>query len=98
MKRLVAEVADEKHPIFSEMMALTRLQDEKDCTCPAAFVWRERARWIKYEETVEEEGTRFSKPHISLLTSQSLIQLKSCFFKGAVLLDLGANSYKEAIG
>lgn len=55
-------------------------------------------RWVKYEETVEGGGTRFSKPHITLTTIQSLLQLKNCLRRGAVLLDSDATLYRELVG
>ena len=32
--------------------------------------WVEISRWIKYQETVEPEGNRWSKPHVSTPTLQ----------------------------
>ena len=30
--------------------------------------WRETARWIKFEEDVEEETERWGKPHVASLS------------------------------
>uniref|UniRef100_A0A1I7W201 Anion exchange protein n=1 Tax=Loa loa TaxID=7209 RepID=A0A1I7W201_LOALO len=51
--------------------------------------------WIKYEQTIEGDGTRFSKPHITLLSVIGLIQLKNCLRKGVIMLDVEAHSFKE---
>ncbi|XP_038611402.1 LOW QUALITY PROTEIN: anion exchange protein 2 [Tachyglossus aculeatus] len=50
--------------------------------------WRETARWIKFEEDVEEETERWGKPHIASLSFRSLLELRRTLAHGAVLLDL----------
>ena len=59
--------------------------------------WEQISRWIKYEQKIEGDGTRFSKPHITLLNLQSLIQLKNCMKKGIVLLDCDAGSFVHLV-
>ncbi|XP_033982763.1 LOW QUALITY PROTEIN: anion exchange protein 2-like [Trematomus bernacchii] len=50
--------------------------------------WRETARWIKFEEEVEEETERWGRPHIASLSFRSLLELRKTISHGAVLLDL----------
>uniref|UniRef100_A0A673YED1 Anion exchange protein n=1 Tax=Salmo trutta TaxID=8032 RepID=A0A673YED1_SALTR len=50
--------------------------------------WRETARWIKFEEDVEEETDRWGKPHVASLSFRSLLELRKTISHGAVLLDL----------
>ncbi|XP_064314820.1 anion exchange protein 4 [Phalacrocorax carbo] len=89
--------------------ASATLQQE-DTTCPLLFVqlnqllstpagleWRETARWMKFEEKVEDGGERWSAPHIPALPLHSLFQLRMCLQKGTMLLDLDAPSFKEII-
>ena len=38
--------------------------------------WKEKARWIKFEEDVEEGSNRWGKPHVASLTFHSLIELR----------------------
>lgn len=38
--------------------------------------WAETARWIKFEEEVEEGSGRWGRPHISALDFHSLVELK----------------------
>uniref|UniRef100_A0A4W5RBI0 Anion exchange protein n=1 Tax=Hucho hucho TaxID=62062 RepID=A0A4W5RBI0_9TELE len=52
--------------------------------------WRETARWIKFEEDVEEETDRWGKPHVASLSFRSLLEL--LVFLGAVLLDLNQHT------
>ena len=43
--------------------------------------WKETARWIKFEETVED-GDRWGKPHVASLTFHSLLELRKGLEKG----------------
>uniref|UniRef100_A0A5S6QCK9 Anion exchange protein n=1 Tax=Trichuris muris TaxID=70415 RepID=A0A5S6QCK9_TRIMR len=77
------------HQLFTEMELL--------CGSGPSQEWRETARWVKYEEVVEEGGNRWSKPHVATLTLQSLFELRSCFLKGIVILDMFADDLEEVI-
>nr|XP_009942398.1 PREDICTED: electrogenic sodium bicarbonate cotransporter 4 [Opisthocomus hoazin] len=59
--------------------------------------WKESARWIKFEEKVEEGGERWSKPHVSTLSLHSLFELRTCLQTGTVLLDLDGYSLPQII-
>ncbi|XP_067902681.1 solute carrier family 4 member 4a isoform X5 [Heterodontus francisci] len=59
--------------------------------------WKETARWIKFEEKVEEGGERWSKPHVATLSLHSLFELRTCIEKGLVLLDLEASTLPQII-
>lgn len=50
--------------------------------------WKETARWIKYEEDVEEGSDRWGRPHVASLSFHSLLNLRRCLETGVVLLDL----------
>ena len=52
--------------------------------------WKEVARWIKFEETVESEGNRWSKPHVSTPSLAGWMQLRKFFRSGLILLDIEA--------
>uniref|UniRef100_A0A1I7YLL3 Anion exchange protein n=1 Tax=Steinernema glaseri TaxID=37863 RepID=A0A1I7YLL3_9BILA len=58
-------------------------------------VWKESARWIKYEEDVEGVDHHWGLPHVAFLSFHSLLQLRKCMAKGVILLDLDATSYEE---
>lgn len=77
----------ESHPLFSEMEELVKDGDELE--------WKETARWIKFEEDVEEGGNRWSKPHVATLSLHSLFELRSLILNGAVILDMDANSLEQ---
>ncbi|KAF2984830.1 hypothetical protein EK904_014647 [Melospiza melodia maxima] len=91
--------------------AALQREERGDITCPLLFIqlnqlrstpagleWREMARWIKFEEKVEDGGERWSAPHVPALPLHSLFQLRTCLQKGTLLLDLDATSFKEIIG
>ncbi|XP_055642593.1 electrogenic sodium bicarbonate cotransporter 1 isoform X4 [Toxorhynchites rutilus septentrionalis] len=72
----------ESHPLFSEMEELVKEGDE--------MAWKETARWVKFEEDVEEGGNRWSKPHVATLSLHSLFELRSLLLNGTVMLDMEA--------
>ncbi|XP_034474730.1 sodium bicarbonate cotransporter 3 isoform X1 [Drosophila innubila] len=72
------------HPLFSEMGMLVKEGDEIE--------WKETARWIKFEEDVEEGGNRWSKPHVATLSLHSLFELRGLLANGTVMLDMEANN------
>ncbi|XP_011062517.1 PREDICTED: sodium bicarbonate cotransporter 3 isoform X4 [Acromyrmex echinatior] len=57
--------------------------------------WKETARWIKFEEDVEEGGNRWSKPHVATLSLHSLFELRSLLLNGTVMLDMEAGSLEQ---
>ncbi|XP_043256740.1 electroneutral sodium bicarbonate exchanger 1 isoform X4 [Colletes gigas] len=83
----VGDDAHESHPLFSEMEELVRDGDEME--------WKETARWIKFEEDVEEGGNRWSKPHVATLSLHSLFELRSLLLNGTVMLDMEAASLEQ---
>ncbi|ESO84530.1 hypothetical protein LOTGIDRAFT_222036 [Lottia gigantea] len=59
--------------------------------------WKETARWIKFEEDVEEGGERWSKPHVATLSLHSLFELRCSILNGTVMLDMDAPSLSLVI-
>ncbi|NWV07506.1 S4A8 protein, partial [Ptilonorhynchus violaceus] len=57
--------------------------------------WKETARWLKFEEDVEDGGERWSKPYVATLSLHSLFELRSCILNGTVLLDARAASVED---
>ncbi|KFR11419.1 Electrogenic sodium bicarbonate cotransporter 1, partial [Opisthocomus hoazin] len=55
--------------------------------------WKETARWIKFEEKVEQGGERWSKPHVATLSLHSLFELRTCIEKGSIMLDMEASIF-----
>ncbi|ODM91903.1 Anion exchange protein 2 [Orchesella cincta] len=50
--------------------------------------WKETARFIKYEEDLEEGADRWGRPHIASLSFHSLINLRRLIEAGVTILDL----------
>ncbi|XP_036770016.1 anion exchange protein 3 isoform X6 [Manis pentadactyla] len=69
------------HEVFVELNELTLDRSQEPH-------WRETARWIKFEEDVEEETERWGKPHVASLSFRSLLELRRTIAHGAALLDL----------
>ncbi|XP_012705515.2 anion exchange protein 2b isoform X1 [Fundulus heteroclitus] len=69
------------HEVFVELNELTIDKNQE-------MQWKETARWIKFEEDVEEETDRWGKPHVASLSFRSLLELRRTISHGAVLLDL----------
>uniref|UniRef100_A0AAR2JMC5 Anion exchange protein n=1 Tax=Pygocentrus nattereri TaxID=42514 RepID=A0AAR2JMC5_PYGNA len=69
------------HEVFVELNELVMDKNQE-------MQWRETARWIKFEEDVEEETDRWGKPHVASLSFRSLLELRRTISHGAVLLDL----------
>lgn len=68
------------HKIFVQLNELIGFGEERE--------WKETARWIKYEENVEEGAERWGRPHVASLSFHSLLNLRRCLETGVVLLDL----------
>ncbi|XP_021358103.1 electroneutral sodium bicarbonate exchanger 1-like [Mizuhopecten yessoensis] len=82
IQHLIGEIDEETHNIFCQLDTLQRIGIE--------YQWREAARWVKYEEDVEEGGSRWSKPHVASLSLHSLFELRSSLLQGAVMLSMDA--------
>uniref|UniRef100_A0A672P8I0 Solute carrier family 4 member 10 n=1 Tax=Sinocyclocheilus grahami TaxID=75366 RepID=A0A672P8I0_SINGR len=88
---LGTEDGDEEHiphDLFTELDEIC-LRDGEDAE------WRETARWLKFEEDVEDGGERWSKPYVATLSLHSLFELRSCITNGTVMLDMRASSLEE---
>ncbi|XP_014668379.1 PREDICTED: band 3 anion transport protein-like isoform X2 [Priapulus caudatus] len=69
------------HEVFVELDELIVGEDNET-------TWKETARWIKFEEDIQEAADRWGKPHVPSLSFHSLLELRKCLELGTVLLDL----------
>uniref|UniRef100_A0AAY4CU68 Anion exchange protein n=1 Tax=Denticeps clupeoides TaxID=299321 RepID=A0AAY4CU68_9TELE len=76
------------HDLFTELDEIC-VKEGKDAE------WKETARWLKFEEDVEDGGERWSKPYVATLSLHSLFELRSCIVNGSVLLDMKADCIEE---
>ncbi|KAJ8320799.1 hypothetical protein KUTeg_002386 [Tegillarca granosa] len=77
------------HDVFCEMEELFYKDDEME--------WKETARWVKFEEDVEEGGERWSKPHVATLSLHSLFELRCLILNGTVILDTDATLLPQVV-
>jgi hypothetical protein len=68
------------HEVFVQLDELSGAGEDRE--------WKETARWIKYEEDVEEGADRWGRPHVASLSFHSLLNLRRCLETGVVLMDL----------
>lgn len=60
--------------------------------------WKEKARWIRFEEQAEDVAGRWSKPHVATLSHTSIDELKDLIRSGIVILDVLFTDMKEIAG
>ncbi|XP_064598631.1 electrogenic sodium bicarbonate cotransporter 1-like isoform X2 [Liolophura sinensis] len=80
---------ENKHNIFCEMDILFKHGED--------YEWKESARWVKYEEDVEEGGNRWSKPHVASLSMYALFELRNAISNGCVMLDVHATTIAQLV-
>lgn len=88
---ILGEEDDNPAPqLFTELDELLAIDGQE-------MEWKETARWIKFEEKVEEGGERWSKPHVATLSLHSLFELRTCLEKGTVILDMEASTLPQIV-
>lgn len=75
-----APIDHSPHEVFVQLDELQGAGEDRE--------WKETARWIKYEEDVEEGADRWGRPHVASLSFHSLLNLRRCLETGVVLMDL----------
>lgn len=81
------------HEIFIELEELRSSSFQK----LEDLEWEETARWIKFEEDVEQEAGRWGRPHVSALAFHSLVELRKGLEKGLVLLDVDGDNFPAIV-
>ena len=77
------------HPLFTEMETLVYSDELRD------YEWIEQARFVKFEEDVENGGNRWSKPHVASLGLSYTFHLRCVLADGVMMLDLKAKTLGE---
>lgn len=75
-----SQIDHSPHEVFVQLDELQGAGEDRE--------WKETARWIKYEEDVEEGADRWGRPHVASLSFHSLLNLRRCLETGVVLMDL----------
>lgn len=79
----------EPRELFIQLNELTLVNDTLE--------WRETSRWIRYEETVQQEADRFGQPHVASLSFNSLLNARRCIANGVLLLDLEEKEFPHIV-
>ncbi len=69
-------------PLFVQL-DLLELQSDSEY-----LIWKEKARWIRFEEHAEDVMGRWSKPHVATLPQTALDELKELLADGKLLFDV----------
>ena len=83
----------EPHPIFTELEELHTSQPGS-----GELEWKERARWVKFEEDVEVDANRWSKPHVGALKLAAAIELRLRINEGVMCFDMKADNLEQIAG
>uniref|UniRef100_T1IXB9 Anion exchange protein n=1 Tax=Strigamia maritima TaxID=126957 RepID=T1IXB9_STRMM len=78
---------EDAHPVYSELEELQINHGD--------YEWRQTARWLRFEEHVEQGGKRWSKPYVATLPLHAVFETRACLKSGDIMLDVGANSLEE---
>ena len=68
--------------LLQVFVELEELRAGGDGTDHAFMEWEETARWIKFEEDVEQDAGRWGRPHVSALAFHSLVDLRKSLENG----------------
>lgn len=79
-----------ENPIFVQLNLLEYGNDQN--------FWREKSRWIRFEEAAEEVPGRWSKPHVSTLTHSSIEEVLNLLNEGKIILDVDLNQLNKIAG
>ena len=83
------EAENKKHTLFCEMDELK--------VVAGTLEWKEAARWLKFEEDVDDGG-RWSKPFVGTLSLHSLLELRNCLTNGAIYLNINGDDLISIVG
>ncbi|CAF3242289.1 unnamed protein product [Rotaria socialis] len=71
--------------LFCQLDVLRRSEEESEYA-----YWKEKARWVRFEEIAENVLGRWSKPHVATLMQTALLDLKNLLSNGVILLNAHA--------
>ncbi|CAM4747455.1 unnamed protein product [Rotaria magnacalcarata] len=71
--------------LFCQLDVLRRSEEESEYA-----YWKEKARWVRFEEIAENVLGRWSKPHVATLMQTALLDLKNLLSSGVILLNAQA--------
>jgi len=84
----LSDYGHETPKLFTEM-------EELQVESGGNVFWKETGRWVKFEETVEDGGDRWSKPHVATLSLQSIYDLQNLLSKACIKLNWEAYNFND---
>lgn len=90
VQNVLNNVKDKGHKSHNVFCQLDTLK-----TFMGNWEWRETARWVKFEEVVEEGGKRWSKPHVASLSMHAMLETRKLLMEGSLILDLDVYTMAE---
>ena len=87
----LSTLVQEIPPLFCQLDLLQRNQ-AGEYTC-----WKEKARWIRFEEQAEEVAGRWSKPHVATIPQTAMESLKELINETNPILNLQISETTEII-
>ncbi|UJR30669.1 hypothetical protein I4U23_018193 [Adineta vaga] len=69
--------------LFCQLDVLRRSEEAEEYA-----YWKEKARWVRFEEIAENVLGRWSKPHVATLMQTALLDLKELLGTGTILLSV----------
>ena len=79
-------------PLFTQMNVRTE-EGEKS----GQFHWTETSRWVKFQEDVDEDSKRWSKPYVPALQLSALYDLRHALEDGIIGLNVEGSHRNEII-
>ncbi|CAF0829892.1 unnamed protein product [Brachionus calyciflorus] len=79
----------EPPPLFVQLDKLEKNENQE------YLYWKEKARWIRFEEQAEDALGRWSKPYVATIPQSALDELKQLIINGRVCLSVNASDIKE---
>ena len=62
------------------------------------YFWKEKARWIRFEEQAEDVLGRWSKPYVATIPQTALDELKELLTFGRMIFDASVVDMKSVAG
>ncbi|XP_021945310.1 sodium-driven chloride bicarbonate exchanger [Folsomia candida] len=86
---LSSDLDTSPRPLFIEMAQLSLREN-------GPVQWRQVARWVKYEEVIEQGGQRWSKPFVPTIQLNAVKELRSVLETSVIRLNFDCNSEERA--
>ncbi|KJE97041.1 hypothetical protein CAOG_07527 [Capsaspora owczarzaki ATCC 30864] len=59
--------------------------------------WAQKARWLRYEQLIDDQGDKWGKLHLSVVSIRSLFELRAGLMTGTMLFDIPAKNLQDIV-